>query len=146
MFELVYCSVASENLAAEDIDDVLITSRRFNKANDITGCLLYFNGQFLQVLEGKKAVVQELFGKIKKDKRHKNVLLLSEEIVKKRIFENWSMAYCEYDEKASDFKSYLFRKNFIAFSNLAEKPTHTIRLFFHTARQMLEEGFYKVQN
>lgn len=142
MFQLVYCSMASKKLVQADIDNILQTSRAFNSEHNITGCLLYHNGEFIQILEGSRFTVQERFEKIKKDSRHTNVVLMSEEFVEKRIFDHWSMAYCEYDPQASGFKNYLFKQNFIAFSDLADKPTEAARLFFYVAKQILETGFY----
>ncbi len=78
MFELVYCSVAKSNLTSQDIQDILETSKKFNSDNQITGCLLYHDHEFLQVLEGDQQVVQDLFISIKKDLRHFNVILLAE--------------------------------------------------------------------
>ena len=61
MIELVYYSLASENLSSEDVSAMLKNSRKFNSKNNITGCLLYHNSEFLQILEGEKKVVLDLF-------------------------------------------------------------------------------------
>lgn len=146
MFQLVYCSVASAGFNQSDIKGILHHSRIFNREHSITGCLLYHEGEFIQILEGSKIVVQQLYNKIKQDRRHTNVMLLSEEFVENRIFDNWSMAYCEYETQSPGFKHYLFKQNFIALSELADKPTETVRLFFYAAKQMLETGFFIEQN
>ncbi len=146
MFQLVYCSIISEKFVQKDIMHILQTSRAFNKQHNITGCLLYHNGEFIQILEGSKLLVQELFNKIKTDPRHTNVILISEEFVEGRIFDNWNMAYCEYDPQQPSFKDYLFKQNFIALSELSDKPTETVRLFFYAAKQILETGFFLEQN
>ncbi|WP_373518739.1 BLUF domain-containing protein [Pricia sp.] len=41
----------------------------------MTGCLIYYMGVFIQVLEGEKFNVLRLFKIIKKDKRHCEVHL-----------------------------------------------------------------------
>jgi len=146
MFQLVYCSVASAGFNQSDIKAILHQSRTFNREHAITGCLLYHQGEFIQILEGSKIVVQQLFNKIKQDRRHTNVILMSEEFVENRIFDNWSMAYCEYDPDGTGFKNYLFKQNFIALSELSDKPTETVRLFFYAAKQMLETGSFLEQN
>ena len=63
-FELIYNSVASPELTSKDVLDILEESRLFNSKNDITGCLLYHKGEFLQLLEGEKSIVQNIYGKI----------------------------------------------------------------------------------
>ena len=87
MIELVYYSEASPNLTSEDISDILETARDFNSKNSITGCLLYHNSEFLQVLEGKKKIVLDLFTSIKKDKRHSSVTLIATDNINEKSFQ-----------------------------------------------------------
>ena len=54
MFELVCCSKASPSLTMDDIRAILDTANQFNDAHDITGCLLYYNNEFVQLLEATK--------------------------------------------------------------------------------------------
>ena len=42
------------------------------------GCLLYYEKQFIQIIEGDKQLIKGLFANIEKDIRHKNVILLGE--------------------------------------------------------------------
>lgn len=76
-----------------DILDLLTQAKDFNRKNDITGCLLYYDHEFVQYLEGNMLKVKALFERIKIDKRHKNVLLLFSGHIYRREFESWSMAY-----------------------------------------------------
>ncbi len=140
MFELIYRSVASTSLNATDIADILYVSRNFNALHQITGCLVYHNNEFIQILEGDKKFVQELYGKIEKDKRHTAVTLLDENEKAERIFPNWSMAY--YDNSSPDIDEadlLLFKANFLATASLTEKSTHAVNLFWHIAKQLLEK-------
>ena len=86
MFELIYSSVANPDLTHDDISDILVEAREFNLNNNISGCLLFHNNEFIQILEGDKKVVQELFEKIRQDKRHQHVTLLAEEETSERVF------------------------------------------------------------
>jgi hypothetical protein len=138
MYQLIYCSIARPGLEPTDIKAILNTSRNFNAANNITGCLLYYNDEFIQILEGTKTIVKKLFEKIEQDARHFSVILMSEENAKERIFSNWSMAYSGFDEGTNGSKNFLLEQNLIALSELAEKPTQTLKLFFHLTKQMLE--------
>jgi hypothetical protein len=135
MFELVYNSIANPNLIAEDITNILNTSRDFNSKNSITGCLLYHNNQFLQILEDDKKVVQDLYLSIKRDKRHSNVNLLTEGGKKERMFSGWSMAFQEFNSDTSAKNSFL--SNIIVFSELADRPTQAVDLFWAIAKNMM---------
>jgi hypothetical protein len=67
--------------------------RESNKKNNITGSLLYYRGMFIQYIEGNRANVLNLFEKIKKDKLHSRVILLSTSDIYIREFDTWDMAY-----------------------------------------------------
>jgi len=72
---------------------MLEQARRLNQENDITGCLLYYQGEFLQYLEGEKVKVLTLYNKIEEDIRHSQVELLSQNEIFERVFVNEEMAY-----------------------------------------------------
>jgi len=75
------------------ISDMLEKAKKSNRQNAITGCLLFHQGYFIQLLEGNKTAVKSLFKKISDDKRHHDVRLLSTEEAPTRIFSEWSMVY-----------------------------------------------------
>ncbi len=94
MFKYIaYVSRQSFILTDEDISNLLITCRTKNTRNEITGMLIYFDGTFVQFLEGPKENIEPLFATISKDKRHQDVILLIDGVSDKRVFEDWSMAY-----------------------------------------------------
>lgn len=85
-----------------------------NPTLNITGALLYYNGFFLQVLEGKKEVITDLFLNIRKDKRHKNIMLILDQKIENRIFENYEATFNIMKTKADIEKlnAYLSRYDF----------------------------------
>ena len=93
MFCLVYRSVAKPSFKQSDIKKMLEKARIANKQLGITGCLLYYAGEFIQYLEGNQIKVLELFDRIKKDKRHTDIELISYGERDSREFEQWEMAY-----------------------------------------------------
>lgn len=93
MFCVIYRSIADVIIEQSDILGLLEKAKDFNRANDITGCLLYYEHEFVQYLEGDRVIVMALFEKIKKDRRHKNVQLLFSGHIYSREFEDWAMAY-----------------------------------------------------
>ena len=140
MFELIYRSIAQPSITNNEVVDILNTSRQFNAAHGITGCLVFYNHEFVQILEGDKKTVQELYAKIEKDKRHTDVQLLDENEKAERTFPKWSMAF--YDLSTATVNSAdeaLFIKNFTLAADLTEKPTHAVRLFWLIATQLMVE-------
>lgn len=75
----------------EAIESILQQSRSHNLSHGVTGVLCYGGGLFLQVLEGGRTAISELFGHIQRDPRHKDVVLLHYEEIPERRFLGWAM-------------------------------------------------------
>ena len=99
VWEIVYSSVAYNKQTDSSLEQILDTALEFNSKNDITGALVYIEGtrEFIQVLEGNKEKIEDLMNKIRKDSRHTNVDILSNESITSRQFPNWSMALSKID-------------------------------------------------
>lgn len=78
-------------------------SRRNNEAVGVTGLLYTDGARFLQVLEGEPSAIETTFQRIKRDQRHKAVVVLSDKDVAAREFGNWSMAHQQPQEEQDDF-------------------------------------------
>lgn len=72
---------------------LLEQSREINKSLDITGMLLYAGGNFIQLLEGPKESVEEIYDRITHDDRNKNNIVIIKKDKKQRLFDQWSMGY-----------------------------------------------------
>ncbi|HEV2678454.1 MAG TPA: BLUF domain-containing protein [Aliidongia sp.] len=92
MISLVYVSSATRRFEAAELRDLLEISRQNNARVDVTGMLLYADGDILQVLEGDKPAVDALFHRIEGDPRHRLVFKLYEGETEHRQFGDWSMA------------------------------------------------------
>ncbi len=131
--------MAAEELNPADVLNILTECRNFNTPNRITGCLLFHNGEFLQILEGEEEVVLELFEKISKDPRHTHVRLISQGAIVKKSFAQWSMAFHEL--KNVDFQKLNDTLELDDFENLIDvidKPTKAKRMFAFIAKDILE--------
>jgi hypothetical protein len=93
MYFLVYVSSAVEEFTSTELIDLLKVSRKNNTEIDVTGMLLYKDGNFLQVLEGEKEVVERLFNKISRDIRHRGLLVVYDGEVTEPEFSEWSMGF-----------------------------------------------------
>lgn len=132
MIELVYYSISNNEINTNVINNILNTSRNYNKKNNITGCLLYHDKIFLQILEGEKDEVLKLYEKIKKDTRHQNVTLVIKENIVERLYSDWNMAYQELND--SHLKVKQFIKNIRFFSDNNEKQSEAIDIFWRMAK------------
>ena len=90
LVRLLYASRAVDT-STQAIDAILSQSRQSNPLCGITGILCYGGGVFLQAIEGGRMPVNELYGHIQKDVRHKDVVLLHYEEITERRFGGWTM-------------------------------------------------------
>lgn len=97
MFYLIYVSSATKRLGENDLSIYLEQFREKNLRLGITGMLLYKGGNFMQMLEGEKNIVLELYAIIQNDERHKDVTTILTEDIKSRNFDNWSMGFLNMD-------------------------------------------------
>ena len=94
---IIYISQALSPFSKRDLLDLLHESRAYNSFDSIYGFLFYKNGFFFQVIEGKTQLINDLFDRIKKDKRHFNVKLISNTLIKNYLFDKWSMGCIEFN-------------------------------------------------
>ena len=90
LVRLLYASRALDTSPAA-IEAILVQSRQYNPACGITGILCYGGGIFLQAIEGGRMPVNELYGHIQRDARHKDVALMHFEEISERRFGGWTM-------------------------------------------------------
>lgn len=88
----LYASRPTEPLSGPFLDAILEQSRKNNPALGITGLLCVSKDLFIQVIEGGRDEVCDLFNAIVRDDRHQQVRLLIYEEIDERQFGNWTMA------------------------------------------------------
>lgn len=89
--QVTYISSATKRMGGRELLAMLERARASNQAHGITGMLFYLDGNFLQVIEGESAAVDELRQRIARDPRHKGLVILMNRIVADRAFPDWSM-------------------------------------------------------
>lgn len=108
---LVYVSLAVKDMPDDDLKLLLKFARQKNERLGVTGMLLYRDGFFMQALEGEEEAVNTLFERIRRDTRHRDVLLVFKEPVKARAFPDWTMGFNKLDtatlEKLEGFSDFL---------------------------------------
>ena len=92
LYNIVYCSRASIGVDDADVDRIIEAARRWNPVFGITGLLVFGSGIFFQWLEGPRDNVTALMSRLRTDRRHDSIVLLSEvEEVRERLFPDWDM-------------------------------------------------------
>ena len=100
MLSVVYISSARRKFSEADLVALLEQSREKNAGLDITGMLLYQDGNIMQVLEGPDAAVRQLMKTIEADDRHHDVLQLSAWQYEERQFPDWTMGFKNLNDPA----------------------------------------------
>jgi len=91
LVRLMYASRAVPALDQEELVTILRQSKANNPSTGVTGVLCFSGGIFLQVLEGGRSAVNQLYNRIGSDPRHTDVELLLYEEIGERRFASWSM-------------------------------------------------------
>ncbi|MFD2916073.1 BLUF domain-containing protein [Psychroserpens luteus] len=136
MYQLNYHSQSKSKLEIKDLERILEESTVRNKERNITGCLIYHNNSFVQILEGKKKDILDVYEKIKTDERHHNVILLYKNPIDKRCFTDWNMAY----HQPNDQYIIQFVNNLLLLSQLSDKASNSLLTFWGQVRRILKSG------
>lgn len=104
---LIYSSTAKPETAADmkrTLGAIQRQSEERNAVLGVTGCLYAGDGRFLQVLEGTKEAVWQVYGAISSDPRHTSLSPLESRAVATRIFPDWSLCCGRFpsDDKLFD--------------------------------------------
>jgi hypothetical protein len=92
LYNVVYCSRATTGVDDAEVQRIIATARRCNPEHGITGMLVFGSGIFFQWLEGPRDNVTALMSLLRTDRRHENIIELSEvEEVRERLFPDWDM-------------------------------------------------------
>lgn len=92
MKRLMYISTTTRKLSDLEVEEIAEKSVINNSRDRVTGVLLSAHEFFFQILEGAPEDVDRVLNRIRKDVRHRDILILkAEHGVKDRLFSEWSM-------------------------------------------------------
>ena len=100
MIYIIYMSSATRAFSTADLSKLLEKARRNNAKLNVTGMLLYKEGNFLQLLEGEAEVVMALYEFIKNNPDHYGATILDQGEISERLFGDWSMGFCNLQDAA----------------------------------------------
>jgi hypothetical protein len=101
LYYLIYTSVPARPLKDDELQELLSVAREANMRFEVTGMLICLPESFIQLIEGSKAHIEQLYQNIQKDKRHLRVTTLREGLINQRFFPGWAMALKEQDTSRS---------------------------------------------
>jgi hypothetical protein len=88
---LAYRSRAIAAPTDRELDLLLSHAQSRNRAELLSGLLIYDQGSYFQWLEGPQEALQRVWSSIQRDPRHRDVQVLREETMPKRFFGDWDM-------------------------------------------------------
>lgn len=109
-YTLCYVSKAAKGLTETAIKEIFSTTLQNNTRKGIHGILLYGMGDFFQVLEGDKKMIEALYeDKIKEDPRHYDVFEVIRKETQNSIFSAYSSLFTivKTNKQLEQIKDYL---------------------------------------
>ena len=92
MHEVIYTSKRAEGISDQIvIDEIVLPAGLKNRLLDITGCLWFSDTCFLQILEGPRDAVEDVYAAILNDDRHTEITTVSSSPITQRSFSRWGM-------------------------------------------------------
>lgn len=90
---LVYVSRSAMPLErdAGRVQAIVTAAHAKNDVLKITGALIYTELYFAQILEGPRRAIEGLIEKIRVDARHRDVTIVSTNVISSRDFSSWAM-------------------------------------------------------
>ncbi len=98
VYYVIYVSKASADVDEAALKTILQQSQRNNQRLGITGCLIYRQGYFMQLLEGRREVLDSLVERIVNDPRHQQIQVVGRGYAPHRLFSDWSMGYWQISD------------------------------------------------
>jgi hypothetical protein len=103
-------STAAPSLNREGLSELYKEVIFKNAKLNITGILLYSDGNFMQIMEGEGEDITALYHNIENDSRHRDLIKLTERNIAQRIFENYSNGFTIVNNEPEIFKLNLYLK------------------------------------
>ena len=97
MVSITYTSTARRPFSSRELFRLLQKCRANNERIGVTGLLVYKDGCFVQLLEGKGVDVDAAFLSANRDPRHTGIVKLIETGIAARQFADWPMAFFNLD-------------------------------------------------
>lgn len=123
-----------------ELEGLLHQAKTNNATRDVSGILIYNDGNFIQYLEGPESTLHELFDKIKGDPRHTSVTRLDFAKIDARVFGDWWMGFRrltgqDVDHIKGEHDQSEIMKDILEIEN----ESHMTAIFKHCLRHMIRD-------
>jgi hypothetical protein len=88
---IIYVSSAAWLLNDDELEALLVDAQTHNALHDITGVLIYGQGNFMQCIEGPVDAIELVFKRILTSRQHRDIITLMDEPIASRGFGQWHM-------------------------------------------------------
>lgn len=102
LYYLIYTSNPAKLMTDAALQNLLDISRINNSRFDVTGLLVCLPDSFIQLIEGPKSHIEQLYKNIQRDKRNIRVTTLLEGPIEQRFYPGWAMAYKKQENTAGN--------------------------------------------
>lgn len=102
LIALCYASRAAPGVGSAALREIVEQSGPRNRADGITGCLVFEGGLFAQVLEGPEKQVHECARRIASDPRHSDLRVIWDQAIDERAFTDWTMGGVDLSDRAAE--------------------------------------------
>ncbi len=93
LYKIMYISSATQNMSLNELETMMVKCRKKNAFFDITGYMVYHEGNIIQLLEGSRTSVEYIYNTIKLDSRHHDIFELCTAQIERRAFADWQMGF-----------------------------------------------------
>ena len=107
MHQLIYKSLLNAEIDWVEVVEIAEQARHNNSIHDITGLLITYKSQVLQIIEGSHEPLSNLYLNIANDTRHSNVQLIKFTPINKRNFGKWKMKEIAFERMPENIQSTL---------------------------------------
>ncbi|MBF0614899.1 MAG: ABC transporter substrate-binding protein [Magnetococcales bacterium] len=129
VFYLIYLSKAVIEVTETFLEELQRHAQAFNGTHGITGFLIYTNGCFMQMLEGRMEVVNDLMSRIACDPRHHQLQIVVSGQAEQRMFRDWNMGVWNMDLVSSRVDFSMWQQKEINLLELSANPRLCLALF-----------------
>ena len=102
LHQIIYTSHSNGIMTGVELVELLRHSRAKNTLLGVTGLLLHADGSFMQTIEGEDEPLHRLYATIAQDPRHGGAIIMCDDPITRRSFNDWSMAFREITRDEAD--------------------------------------------
>ena len=138
LYSICFISNSVRLLQDDELEAFLAISKVHNLVRNITGILLYNEGTFLEVMEGKYVDISVLISKIQRDPRHNNITVMIDQEISNRLFDSFQTGILSSDNEAK--KEMLEFKKQLPKASQYSKSLRTLLNSF-TKNEIISSGY-----